>query len=265
MKLFRAKHQDLKPHELTNVSLVLSGGGARGALHLGVLKAFEEADIQINAISGTSIGSIIGALYAQGLKADELLDLMMKSTFAKIFKFTKRKGGVLHMKAINKLFNIYIPHNSFSDLKIPFYCCVTDLDQGGFKILGPADQVPLQAAVIASSSIPVIFPPVKINNSYYIDGGVFNNLPVEPLREAGFKHIIGIHVNNYKYVPTHNMQSVAERVFTLLIKQSVKANQKMCDFNIDPFLDKTYQTLDFSKTKELYDIGLEAGRNFLKE
>lgn len=247
-----------------SVSLVLSGGGARGVIHLGVLKAFEDANISISAISGTSIGSIIGAMYAQGLSADMLLELMMKNSFIKMFEFTKRKGGLLHMKAITKLFNTYIPHNDFSALKIPFYCCVTDLDHGGYKIFSAVDQVSLQDAVMASSSIPVIFPPVKIKNSYYIDGGVFNNLPVEPLKQDGYKNIVGVHVNNYKYEPIHNLQSVAERVFTLMIKQSVGHNQQLCDFNIDPFLDKNYQTLDFTNTPELYKIGLKAGNAFVK-
>jgi len=150
-----------------SVSLVLSGGGARGAIHLGVLKAFDDHNIKIDGISGTSIGAIIGALYCEGL---------------------------LKMDKLIKLLSEWIPENDFKALKIPYYSCVSNFDSGNYEILSEGD---LYKSIVASASIPVVFEPVTINDNLYIDGGLYNNLPVEPLLKNS-KCIIGVHVNNYK-------------------------------------------------------------------
>jgi len=246
---------------LTNVALVLSGGGARGAIHLGVLKAFDENEIKVDAISGSSIGAIIGALYCAGISPLEIKSIMRSKKFASVFHLSWNKKGLLTMTRLRKTLGQFIPINDFKSLKTPFYCCISNLDTGTYEIVDSGD---LGLAVSASASIPILFEPVKINGYHYVDGGLFNNLPIEPLKEK-YKNIVGVHVNNYQQTTTNNLRAVAERVFTLVSKQNVEPNLKLCDFVIEPLLDQSYRVFDFRHTDELFEIGYEEGLKFISK
>jgi NTE family protein len=272
-----------------NVSLVLSGGGVRGAMHLGVIKALEENNIKIDAISGTSMGAIIGVLYCQGISPDMILKILTNNSFIDLFKYNWDKGGFLSMKRIKSIFKKHIPHNDFDQLKIPFYCCATNLDSGDYEIFSTGD---LHNSVIASASIPIVFKPIEINeqtyydgglldntpyqplidagcdviiviDKLYIDGGIFNNLPIQPLIEKGYKNIIGIHADNYKHSDKNDTYTVAEKVFANILKHNVRPNLAKCDYVIEPFLEKHYGTLDYKKLNELYEIGYREGKKLI--
>jgi NTE family protein len=247
---------------ITEVALVLSGGGARGAIHLGVLKALEEAKISITAISGTSMGAIIGAHYSQGYSADYLLQTLRKKSFTNLFNFSWKRTSVLQMKTLYDILEKHIPHNSFEGLKIPFYCCATNLNTGTYTIFHEGN---LYNPVVASSSIPVLFEPVKIGENHFVDGGVFNNLPIESLMQDGYKNIVGVHVNNYKFEEDYRIQSVAERVFSMVIKKNVEPNLSKCDYVINPFLEQHFKVLSFKDTQVLFEIGYEEGKQLLKK
>ena len=244
-----------------NVSLVLSGGGARGAMHIGVLKALEEHHIIIEAISGTSMGAIIGVLYCQGLSPDEILKILNNNSFFNLFKYNREKGGFLSMQRIKSIFEKYIPHNDFNQLKIPFYCCATNLDSGEYEIFSSGD---LHNSVIASASIPIVFQPTKINDKLYIDGGLFNNLPIQPLIEKGYKNIIGVHADNYKHSDKNDTYAVAEKVFANILKHNVRPNLAKCDYVIEPRLKNHYSTLNFKKINELFEIGYQEGKKLIE-
>ena len=243
-----------------NVSLVLSGGGVRGAMHLGVIKALEENNIKIDAISGTSMGAIIGVLYCQGISPDMILKILTNNSFIDLFKYNWDKGGFLSMKRIKSIFKKHIPHNDFDQLKIPFYCCATNLDSGEYEIFSTGD---LHNSVIASASIPIVFKPIEINKNLYIDGGLYNNLPIQPLIEKGYKNIIGIHADNYKHSDKNDTYTVAEKVFANILKHNVRPNLAKCDYVIEPFLEKHYGTLDYKKLNELYEIGYREGKKLI--
>jgi NTE family protein len=260
MKLFKYLRIFTKT-PLTEVALVLSGGGARGAIHLGVLKAFDENGIKVEAISGSSIGAIIGALYCAGISPLEIKSIMRSKKFASVFHLSWNKKGLLTMTRLRKTLNQFIPINDFKNLNIPFYCCISNLDSGAFEIVDSGD---LGLAVSASASIPILFEPVKINGNHYVDGGLFNNLPVEPLL-GKYNCIVGVHVNNYKQTPTNNLRAVAERVFTLVSKQNIEPKFKQCDFVIEPELDQSYRVLDFRHTDKLFEIGYAEGVEFIKK
>jgi len=246
---------------LNSVAMVLSGGGARGAIHLGVLKAFDENGIKIDAISGSSIGAIIGALYCAGINPLEIKSIMKSKKFASVFHLSWNKKGLLTMTRLRKTLSQFIPINDFESLNIPFYCCISNLDSGEFEIVDSGD---LGLAVSASASIPILFEPVEINGNYYVDGGLFNNLPVDPLMEK-YKNIVGVHVNNYKQTSANNLRAVAERVFTLVSKQNVDPKLKHCDFVIEPELEQSYRVFDFRHTHELFEIGYAEGLKFIKK
>lgn len=260
MKLVQYIRSLIKP-SLKSVALVLSGGGARGVIHLGILQAFDEHHIKVEAVSGSSMGAIIGALYCAGIPPMQIKTLMKTKKFASVFHLSWNKKGLLAMTRLKKTLNEFIPINEFNALKIPFYCCVSNLDTGTYEIIDKGD---LTEAVSASASIPILFEAIEINGQQYVDGGLFNNLPVEPLLNK-YNNIVGVHVNNYKNSKANNIRAVAERVFTLVSKQNVEPNLLKCDYVIEPYLDKPYRVLDFRHTNTLFEIGYQEGLKFINK
>lgn len=246
---------------MNNLAVVLSGGGARGAIHLGVLQALYEHKIKIDAISGTSIGAIIGSLYCVGVKPFEIKELMKSKSFRELFHFTWHRFGLLDMSKLKKILNEFIGKDSFESLKIPLHICVSNIDTGKYELFSKDK---LFHKIAASASIPIVFEPIKIGNSYYVDGGLFNNLPVEPF-VGKYRNILGIHVNNYKNNEDQSISAVAERVVNLVIKQNVTPNMEKCDYIINPYVDKKYSTLDFKNIEKLYDLGYKYGIVFAKK
>ena len=246
-----SEHKKNGNRPIPSVSLALSGGGARGVIHLGVLQALDENRIKIDAVSGTSIGAIIGALFCAGLSPVDIKKLIGSNSFRKIFHLSWSNNGMLNMDKMIKLLSKFIPKNSFDALNIPFYCCVSNLNKGNYEIINRGN---LYKAVAASASIPIIFEPVNITDEFYVDGGLFNNLPTEPLIE-NYNNIIGVHVNNYQPSEEHNIKTSAERIVSLVIKRNVTLNLKQCDFVIDPFVSKHIGVLDFSDTEFLFNLG----------
>jgi NTE family protein len=244
-----------------SVSLSLSGGGARGSVHIGVLQALYENNIRVDAIAGTSIGSIIGAFYCAGIAPLRMKEIMKAQSFTRIFHFSWSKKGLMKMEALCDILKEHIPENSFESLKIPLFVGVSNLDKGVFEII---DRGELFRTVAASASIPVVFEPVEINGSNYVDGGLFNNMPVDPLTGKD-SYVVGIHVNNFKPAEVLNLITVAERVFTLVILKNTEESFKKCDYVINPFLDKDYGMLDFKEADSLFDIGYKAGTAFVEK
>ncbi len=243
------------------IALALSGGGNRGAVHVGVLYALEQNNIKIDAISGTSAGAIIGALYSSGISAIELKGIMESQTIGKMLHFSLRKSGLADMKGLRKVLKDHIKENSYSSLNIPLFVCASNIDDADFEIFSEGD---LFSHVCASSSVPILFEPVVIGNKHYIDGGLFNNLPVDPLL-GKFDSIIGVHVNNYKIEQKYNIKTIANQIFSMVIKQNVKQNMAKCDYLINPKLDKPYRSFSKQNTEELFEIGYKAGVEFLTQ
>jgi len=245
---------------MKTLAVVLSGGGSRGAIQLGVLQALDEYKIQIDAMSGTSIGSIIGSLYCAGVKPYAILDIIKSSGFRDMFHFTWHRNGLMDMSKLKKILKDNIKTNSFESLKIPMHVCVSNIDKGEFEIFKSGS---LFNKVTASASIPVVFEPVKIGDYYYVDGGLFNNLPVEPFI-GNYDEILGVHVNNYKNKDQHDMKAVAERIVNLVIKKNVEPNLERCHHVINPFVDKKYSSLNFKNADKLFELGYEDGVKFAK-
>ena len=260
MNKARAFIEKIIHQPVESVAIVLSGGGARGAIQLGVLQALDEYNIKVEAIAGTSIGSIIGAFYSAGITPMMMKKIMADQGFAKMFHFSWNKKGLLTMKDLYKTFNKYHPEKSFSSLNIPFYACASNLDTNRCEIFNEGD---LHKAVAASASIPVLFQPVELNGYHYIDGGLYNNFPIEPLLKK-YSNILGIHVNNIKQPDEYNVFAIAERIFTAVVQQNVKRKMTKCDFLINPVLENKYGIIDFRNTEELFEIGYKEGVDFVK-
>lgn len=232
--------------------LVLSGGGARGIAHLGVIKALEEAGITFSAISGTSAGSIIGAFYANGYTPAEILAIIKEIKSFKLLRPALSWKGLLKMDVISKFLEQYFPKDDFSTLKIPLHVTATNLKKGKTDIFSNG---PLIGAVCASSCIPVLFDPVLYAGELYIDGGILNNLPYEPLRDT-CETVIASHCNpvDHDFDP-RNARVVMERALLLAISCNVYSRGRMCDYFIEPKGLEPYKVLDLNSIDELYQIG----------
>jgi len=153
-------------NDLPKFGIALSGGGARGIAHIGVLAALENFGIKPQVVSGTSIGAIVGVLYAAGYSPKEMLKILVKRKFHKIINWHRPFSGLLDMGRMQKVMGEMIGEDDFSSLKIPFYCAVTNLNSGQGEIKSEGK---LFQWVMASASIPVVFEPRIIDGQTYVD------------------------------------------------------------------------------------------------
>jgi NTE family protein len=242
--------------------LVLSGGGARGFAHLGVIQALNEAGIFPDVISGTSAGAIAGVLYADGHTPKEIRKIMNSGSRLDFMRPALPREGLLQIGGIIKILKNCLRAKTFEELKVPLYVTATDLNNGKAVYFSKGD---LLDAVIASASIPVLFQPVKINNICYVDGGVLDNLPIRPI-ENKCKIYIGSFVNPVGYMEKINgLINIAERTFFLSMSKEVTEKAKKFTLFIAPPELQNYKILDPEKADELFSIGYEATKEKLKD
>jgi len=233
----------------------LSGGGARGIAHIGVLAALEDSGIYPGVIAGSSMGAIIGTFYAAGYSPLEMLEIAKKEKLYKIFKWKFPRGGMLSMSILQKMLEENISKNSFSVLKKELYIAVSNISKGEREIISSG---PLFSVVMASATIPIVFEPLIINGNTYVDGGLFDDMPVDPLIDR-CERIIASHVNYNGPEPELNsIKAVVERVYRMAIYQNVKQNIDKCDLVIDPPELRSHGVFDFRHIDELYEIGYNA-------
>lgn len=248
--------------EKPEYGIVLSGGGARGLAHVGVLAALEEHGIFPAMVSGSSMGAIVGALYSAGISTGEMLTIAKNRKLYQLFNWNfPKRGGMLSLKILQEVLEKHIPDNSFKSLKKELFISVSNISDGRHEILSNG---PLHQAVIASASIPVIFEPQIIHGKTYVDGGLFNDLPVEPIAGKCQK-IIASHVNyNGPDPELAGMRAIAERVYRLAIYQHVEKNFDRCDYIIDPPELREHGIFDFKHIDRLFKIGYESGEALVK-
>jgi NTE family protein len=241
--------------------LALSGGGARGVAHVGVLKAIDESGLRPSCISGSSIGAIVGALYASGMKADEMLSLLSGKGFLNLFRLKPSLTGLLGMKYLEEILDDHLP-NTFEDLDIPLHVFATNLTAGNCVDFFSGE---LKKPVIASASIPILFQPVTIGTDQYVDGGVLNNLPAIACRES-CDYVLGVEVNKGKFAQNLNtMKNVALEIFHLVVNKNSDDGIKTCDYVLRPEMEVSFDLLDFSKAEKLFDLGYQEGQKWASE
>jgi NTE family protein len=235
-----------------NIGIAFSGGGVRGIAHLGMLLALEEMGIQPHFLTGTSAGSIVGAFYASGYPPKEILEIISKTRLFRILRPSFNWKGLLTLEKTYSFFRSFLPTDSFETLKIPLYVCATNLKNGQPAFFSSGELI---RPVIASSAIPVLFSPIRIDDQYYIDGGVVNNLPVEPLIGHCDK-IIGMHCNpvDEQYAP-ENMKNLLERTFLLAISRNVSERKQNCDVFLEPYELRKFGALEFARIREIFETG----------
>ncbi len=281
------QNKDLK------VGLVLSGGGAKGFAHIGVLKVLEEAGVRIDYIGGTSMGAIVGGLYASGYSAKQLDSLVRVTDFEKLIKddlprsaktFYEKEdaekyaltlpfddfkigfpSGLSKGQNLYNLFSKLTGHinntEDFNDFPIPFFCIATNLETGKQKILNKGY---LPRAIMASGAIPTLFSPVKIQDTLYVDGGIVNNFPVDEVRAMGADIIIGIDVQDS--LETKTQLKSAFDVFLQISNfhsiKDMKEKVKKTDIYLHPNI-KDFNLVSFKNKNFILDVGEKDARKLL--
>lgn len=244
------------------IGIALSGGGVRGIAHLGVLKALNQRGIFPNRISGTSAGAIAGALYAAGYEPDEILEIILKTNYFKFLRPAISWTGILKMETLEELFKMYLPENSFETLRIPLTVATTDIKRAKVVYFSEGELI---KPIMASSCIPGMFDPIAIDKQFYLDGGILNNLPVEPL-DGVCDAVIGVNCN---HLPVeHNIQNIKgliERSVIMSMNYNVYSRKNKCDFFIEPKGLAKFGVFDIKKARDIFQSGYEAAIIYIDE
>ena len=243
------------------IGISLAGGGARGITHIGVLKALEEQGIRPSAISGASAGSLMGVLYAAGKSPDEMLEIVKETSLTQMLRPSFLSSGLADLSGLKKVLENIIPFDNFESLLKPLYVSVTNLSKGRWEIYSKG---PLYEIILASCSIPLLFKTRQIGEDLFADGGVMNNLPVEPLVRSCDK-VIGVNVTPIDLEEKlGSLMEIGYRTLDLVLWSNVEPRLKMCDVVIEPQSDE-FGLFDIEKADELVQLGYQAALERLPE
>jgi NTE family protein len=288
--------QQTKPTERTKIGLVLSGGGAKGMAHVGVIRAMERAGIRPDYIVGTSMGSVIGGLYALGYSADELeeiirsidWDLMISNRVSfetvafeekeyynrYLLEFPIKNGkislpsGLIEGQMLSEVLQYFTwparKYKDFDDFPIPFRCIATDISTGSQIVFKDGY---LHDALRSSIAIPTAFTAFQLDSTMVVDGGVVNNFPVDVVREMGANFVIGVNVAGENFVKAADLESFASILMQLSMAQSLvktAENIKLTDIYIKPDMGR-YGTASFGDYEAILKIGDQTGELFFPQ
>lgn len=235
-----------------SLGLALGGGATRGVAHIGVLKALEEQNINLNYLTGTSIGAIIAALYAFGRTPEEIRDISIKLKLFDYSNFTLSKYGLLSNEEMGSSMRKFIGDVNLEDATTPLAIIAADISSGEkivFKEGNVAD------AVTASTCVPGIFKPYTLGQRMLVDGGIVENIPISPLKDMGADVIIGVDLNNGgEYHKPEGLVEVLLNAFAIAIDNTTRMQTKKADILIRPPLSDYSRTAS-DKMWELYAEG----------
>ncbi|MDR1758377.1 MAG: patatin-like phospholipase family protein [Bacteroidales bacterium] len=249
------------------IGLCLSGGGALGFAHIGALQALKENGIVPDEVSGSSMGAIVGCLYAAGYSPQEMLQMVKTQKLYQTYRLFSpykhnNKSGYTTHETLKKFLMRYLPANSFDSLKIPLYVCVSNMMSRKYSILSTGGN--LVQWVVASASIPVLCEIVNIEDSSYLDGGLYNNLPAQPLSK-NCDIIIGVDVTPYEFdcIPANTPFNALLLSVRAVLDQNTRQGKKLCHHLIVPEAVKDYNEMSFKYYKEIYNYGYTATLEYL--
>ncbi len=277
------------------VGLVLSGGGAKGLAHIGALKVIEEAGVQIDYIGGTSMGAIVGALYASGYSASALDSIFRGTDFTNLIQDNlPRSAKTFYEKEDSERYALTLPFNNFkisfppaisggqniynelvrllyhvkdvddfNELPIPFFCIATDVEKGKEVLL---NQGYLPEAILASGTFPSLFEPAEVDGKILIDGGVLNNYPVAEVKAMGPDLIIGVDVQ-HGLRDRESLSSATEILLQINNYRTVgvmKEKSEQTDIYIKPDME-AFSVIDFDKKESIIETGEAAAMLKLEE
>ncbi len=225
------------------IGLALGGGAVLGAAHIGVLRAIEESDFEVGWIAGTSIGALVGSLFAFGKDYENVKDIALHLSWSDITKFSPNSYGLFSNRKMEKLLKKHIGNAMIEDANIPLAIMATDISNGTKEVLTTGK---VSDAVMASTCIPGIFQPVELNGKLLVDGGVIENVPVSPLPEMGADFIIAVDLNaKHKFRRPENIMDVLLNSFHFTLAAGVNEQSKKANILITPDLgDFNYYNIE---------------------
>ncbi len=231
---------------------MLSGGGARGFAHIGVLKALEEEGIFPEAISAVSAGAVAGVLYADGYHPDEILEIFIRIDIFQLLHISNFRHGFLKADGLQKTLHRVLRAKTFEQLKMPLTIATTNLSLAQLEYFNEGSIID---PIMASVSFPLVLRPHRIGEQYYVDGGLMNNLPVQPLLGM-CDRLIGVYVNPVKnYMKSAGTRSVADRIVHIGLRANMINNISLCDLFIEPPELANYTLFKVSAARKIFDIG----------
>lgn len=277
------------------IGLVLSGGGAKGLAHIGVLKVIDSLGIKVDYISGTSMGAVVGGLYASGYNAHQLDSIFSAiDVDALLQDYTPRESKSFYEKRNDEIYALTLPFNNFrlglpsglskglynfnlisrltkhvshvrnfDELPIPFLCVATDVETGEQILL---DSGVLAQSIIASGAIPTLYNPVEINGRLFIDGGVVNNYPVEELKNRGVDFIIGVDVQDglKNRDQLKDVTVVLSQINNFSMIEKMDRKRSLTNIYIKPDI-KGYSVVSFDNGSEIIKKGTEKAMTYINQ
>ena len=244
--------------------LVLSGGGMRGAAHIGVIKFLQENNITINEVSGVSAGAIVGSLFANGMKWDQMLKFFKSVNVTDYKKFAFGKPGFINTDKYYKTLQGLFPDDDFNALDIPLYINATNIITGDNMTFSKGKLI---KPILASAAFPGVYTPVEIDGKHYVDGGVLNNFPVEVLKKNNDK-IIGVYVNPFGQLDISELKysySVLERAYRIKSAKEDFAKFEDCDVVVCPDQLNNFGIFDSSKVDKIFQFGYSKAEELFTE
>ncbi len=284
LTIFSQVKENLKIPQNPKIGLSLSGGGAKGFAHVGVLKVLDSLGVKVDYISGTSMGAIVGGLYASGYSGKEIEKIVKETDFynliskqsnradasffdksvdkyllkvpvknGKVTLPTSISSGHQNLYLLKELFKNVSKTKDFSKLPIPFMCVATNLESGNIKIFENGD---IAESILASSAFPSLMDPVKVGDSIYIDGAMSINYPSEPLKKKGMDIVIGVNLNQglNKIDNINSIIDIFNQVTDFSIVKETKNQNNFTDLNIHPNLEGLGVT-SFEEKEKIIKIG----------
>ena len=247
------------------LGFALGAGGSRGVAHIGFLKAMEEAGIKPDYITGTSMGSIVGACYAKGYSADFMLEEVKKLSLIELLDVSINplmNGALLRAQKMRNKLSKYVNEDvTFNELSIPFRCVAVDLNTGNPVVFKEDDKV--CEAIVASSTIPGIFRPVTKGNMMLVDGGLKCRLPINEVKEMGAEVVVAIDVLG-RLRPSYKKRNVFSLLFRAYdIMDDEITRRKLKEEKADLIITPDLGDMDLFRLKELtkaYEQGYKAGK-----
>jgi NTE family protein len=237
------------------LGLALSGGGARGFAHIGVFRLLEECGLRPDIIAGTSVGALMGALYADGYRSEEIRNLFSGHEFSEFASMQIPKMGLFDSRKFHRYIRNVIRAKRIEELQIPLVVMTTDLDNGSAHAFTNGE---LSDAITASCSVPILFNPVHIQGAWHVDGGLFHNFPVSVIRNE-CETVIGSNVSPSvpgKYNKT--LVGIAERSYHYLFRANTEKDRACCDLLIETDEFANYKMFDLKNVTLIADIGYRA-------
>lgn len=235
----------------TKIGLALGGGAAKGIAHIGVLKAFEEENVDISYISGTSVGALIASYYAFGVSINQINKIAKDLTMKKVIHFTMKKRGFFSTHQIKEMVLRDIGDVRIEDSKIPLAICTTDITTGEQVVFQKGK---LADAVCASVAVPGLYTPVEINNRLLVDGGITENVPISVLEKMGAGILVGVDLNGVKKYPyPDDMMAVMGNAFDIAIDLRTRDQLKKCDITLSLDLSDYSRVDNSHRAQELFE------------